>query len=70
MDHTLFNVFAELLKADCLPWSFKFTQMDGKFRLKPYVVFRSDPIQLSLQLAYNAIDISDTPGGWFSLNIG
>jgi hypothetical protein len=70
MDYTLFDGFPELLNADCLPPSFKFDQADGEFLLEPHLLIRCDTIHLSLQLTNNAVRISDTPGGGFSLSIG
>jgi len=70
MDYTLLDGFPELLNADCLPPSFKLDQADGEFLREPHLVFRSDTINLSLELNHNAVRISDTPGGGFNLSSG
>jgi len=39
MDYMLFDGFAALLNADCLPPSFKLDQADGEFLPEPHLVF-------------------------------
>jgi len=70
MDYMLFDGFPELLNADCLPPSFKLDQADGEFLCELHLVFRSDTMNLSLELIHNAVRISDTPGGGFNISIG
>jgi hypothetical protein len=70
MDYTLFDDFPEVLNSNRLALSFKFDQADGRFLLEMHLVIRSDTINLSLQPILNAVHISDTPRGGFSLSIG
>ena len=70
MDFTLLEGFPELLNANCLPPSLKLNQVDGEFLRELHLVFGSDTVNLSIELIYNAVPISDTPGGGFKLSIG
>jgi hypothetical protein len=70
MHYTLNDGFRELLHTNCLPPSRIFDQADGEFLLEPHLLIPCDTINLSLQLTHNAVCISHTPGGGFSLIIG
>jgi hypothetical protein len=70
MDYMLFDHFPKLLNADSLPTSFKFDHADGEFLLESHLLIQCDTINLSLQLTNNAVCISHTPGGGFSLSVG
>jgi len=69
MDYMLLDGFPELLNADCLPPSSKLNQVDGEFLCEPHLVFRSDTINLSLDLIHNTVRSSATPDGGFNLSI-
>jgi len=69
MDYTLFDGLPELLNADCLPPRVKLDLADEQFLRQPHLVFRSDTLNLSLELIHNAVHISDTPCGGFNVSI-
>ena len=70
MDYTLFDGVLELLNGNWLPPSFKLNKADGEFLCETHLVFRSDTMNLSLELIHNAVRIRYTPGGGFNLSIG
>jgi len=69
MYHTLFDGFPGLLSTSLLPPSFKLDQGEGELHLVLHLLKRCDCINHSLELIHNAVCISDTPGGSFSLRM-
>jgi hypothetical protein len=70
VDYTLCDCYPQCLNADRLPPSFKLDHADGVFLPELLLFIQGIALYRSLQLSYNPLILSHTPGCCLCLSIG